>query len=122
MSVPRMDTFAKNFQYEMTKFNFFTDPYSFPFERNLTFSKMIFTNKYYSRSIETYNDRTSRKNERLDVNTLSSENTRNLTFYYNGMLDHYVLDYPGGGELFGLVGGVILLFTFICYSCVTSFN
>jgi len=62
MSVPRMDTFAKNFQYEMTKFNYFTDPYSFPFERNLTFSKMIFTNKYYSRSIETYNDRTSRKN------------------------------------------------------------
>lgn len=38
------------------------------------------------------------------------------------MLDHYVLDYPGGGELFGLVGGVILFFTFICYSCVTSFN
>ena len=53
---------------------------------------------------------------------MSNENTRNLTFYYDGMLDQYTLDYPGGGELFGLVGGVIIFFTFICYSCVTSFN
>ena len=30
MSVPRMDVFAKDFQYEMTKFNYLTDPYSLP--------------------------------------------------------------------------------------------
>jgi hypothetical protein len=38
------------------------------------------------------------------------------------MLDQYTLDYPGGGELFGLVGGVIALFVFLVYSCVASFN
>jgi len=38
------------------------------------------------------------------------------------MLDHYTLDYPGGAELFGLVGGVIALFIFFFHSCVTSFN
>jgi hypothetical protein len=38
------------------------------------------------------------------------------------MIDHYLLDYPGGAELFGLVGGVIILFIFVAFSCVNSFN
>ncbi len=38
------------------------------------------------------------------------------------MIDQYTLDYPRGGELFGLVGGVIAFFTYIIYSFVTSFN
>jgi hypothetical protein len=58
----------------------------------------------------------------MDTNYLAIENSRNLSFYYDGVLDHYTLDYPGGGELFGLVGGVIALFVFVIYSCVSSFN
>ncbi len=45
----------------MTKFNYFTDLYSFPFEQNLTFTKVIFTDKYYSRSRESYNDKSPKK-------------------------------------------------------------
>ena len=45
-----------------------------------------------------------------------------MTFYYDGMLDHFVLEYPGGGELFGIVGGVIVLFIFIFFSVVSSYN
>lgn len=82
----------------------------------------MFTDKYYQRSKETYNDHSPKINERVDTNYLSTENTRNLTFYYDGMIDHYVLDYPGGAELFGLVGGVIILFIFVAFSCVNSFN
>lgn len=50
MSAPRFDTFSKNFNYEMVQFSFFTDPYSYPIETNLTFSKVVFTDKYYSKS------------------------------------------------------------------------
>jgi hypothetical protein len=60
MSVPRMDIFAKNFEYEMIKFNYLTDTYSIPIEENITMTKVIFTDKYYSRSRETYNDRSPR--------------------------------------------------------------
>lgn len=38
------------------------------------------------------------------------------------MIDHYVLDYPGGAELLGMVGGVIVMFLFVIYSLVSSFN
>ena len=53
---------------------------------------------------------------------MSNEFTRNVTFYYDGILDHYTLDYLGGAELFGIVGGVIALFIFFFYNCVSSFN
>ena len=122
MSVPRMDMFAKDFQYEMIKFNYLTDAYSIPLEENITLTKVILTDKYYSRSRETYNDRSTKSNERLDVDGLASENARNLSFYYDGVLDHYTLDYPGGAQLFGLVGGVIAFFVFIIYNLVSSFN
>lgn len=50
MSAPRMDIFAKNFDYQMVKFNFETDLVSLPLENNITLTKLIYTNKYYSRS------------------------------------------------------------------------
>ena len=53
---------------------------------------------------------------------MSNEYTRNVSFYYDGILDHYTLDYPGGADLFGLLGGVIALFIFFFYNCVSSFN
>ena len=92
-----MDVFAENFQYEMIKFNYLTDAYSIPLEENITLTKVILTDKYYSRSRETYNDRSPKTNEKSDVNFLAAENARNLSFYYDGVLDHYTLDYPGGG-------------------------
>ncbi len=50
MSTPRMDLFAKKFEYQMVKFNFETDLISLPLEANITLTKIIYTNKYYSRS------------------------------------------------------------------------
>ncbi len=96
----------------MVKFNFETDLISLPLESNITLTKLIYTNKYYSRSRESYNDNSNKNFERQDANFMSNEFTRNVTFYYDGILDHYTLDYPGGAELFGLIGGVIALFIF----------
>jgi hypothetical protein len=50
MSAPRKDIFAKNFQYQMVKYNFETDLISYPLESNITLTKLIYTSKYYSRS------------------------------------------------------------------------
>ena len=50
MSAPRMDIFAKNFDYQMVKFNFETDIVSGPLESNITLTKLIMTDKYYSRT------------------------------------------------------------------------
>ena len=50
MSAAHKDIFAQNFQYQMVKYNFETDVIAAPLEKNITLTKLIYTNKYYSRS------------------------------------------------------------------------
>jgi hypothetical protein len=97
MSVPRVDLKKNKFDYEMIQFNFMNDLVAAPIEFNMTFTKTIYTDKFYGESRSTYNDKDNKANNRQDVNTLSSEFARNLTFNYNGMVNRYTLDYPRGG-------------------------
>ena len=85
-------------------------------------SKLLITDKYYQRSRESYSDRTSKQTERIDVDKISPSHQRNVTFYYDGIIDHYILDYPSIAEVFGLLGGVIALFFFTAFCTVHSYN
>ena len=56
------------------------------------------------------------------LNLTQGNSYRNLTFNFNNRVKEYTIDIPGTRELFGIIGGTIILLFFSFSCCITSFN
>ena len=128
MTVPILNMKERKFNYTVVQVRPNTELFARTAEYNVTFSKQTFkfTTPDYTLGnqptvLQEYGYIDSRYHERLALLS-NTARIQNVTFSYGGLEEQYTLQYPNIYELFGYLGGIIIVVYAGLWFLPSSFN
>ena len=131
MTVPVIDLANQKFRSSVQQIRGYLNPATRTMSYNITLTKqqITFTTPSYSlnppqTTLTTYNYLDNKNNEFQYASASSTSLPRNynISLTYEGLLEHHVVQNPHIVEVFGIIGGLIILFYFVAICFVEPFN